>query len=182
MSDQTTVQDRLQPVRLIAMDVDGVLTDGTVMLIGEEEESKQFNIQDGLGIRLALNAGMIVAWISGRSSKVVKRRATELGVTRLYENTSNKSAAIAELIGAYSLTQANVAYIGDDLNDLPAYSLAGVKFAPANAIAEIKALADFVTERQGGMGAAREAIDVILKAQGKWHDAVTDYLAGLLQP
>lgn len=174
-------QDKLTAVRLIAMDVDGVLTDGGIYLEGAESETKRFHIADGLGIHLAIHAGLVVAWISGRESGVVERRAGELGVTHLYQKTSNKAAVLAELIGKYSLNQANIAYVGDDLNDLPAFSLAGVKFAPANAVTEIKALADFVTEKSGGEGAIREVCDVILKAQGKWNEAVTRYLAQLLQ-
>ena len=123
-----------------------------------------------------------VVWISGRKSAVVERRSAELGVTHLYQGAANKSAVLAELMGAYALNQSNMAYVGDDLNDLPAFSLAGVKFAPANAMAEIKAVADFVTERPGGQGAVREVCDVILKAQGKWNDAVSVYLSKLLQP
>src|SRR5437870_6783635 len=166
-------QDKLSLVRLIAMDVDGVLTDGGIYLDGKESESKRSHIADGLGIQLAVQAGLVVVWISGRESDVVQRRADELGVTHLYQKTSNKSAVLAELIGKYSLNQSNIAYVGDDLNDLPAFSLAGVKFAPANAVTEIKALADFVTEKSGGEGAIREVCDVILKAQGKWNDAVS---------
>jgi 3-deoxy-D-manno-octulosonate 8-phosphate phosphatase (KDO 8-P phosphatase) len=181
MTEKTDPQDKLTFIRLIAMDVDGVLTDGKIDLSGDSEENKTFHVLDGLGIQLAINAGLVVAWISGRESKIVEKRANELGVTHLFQRASNKSAAIAELIGSYALSQANIAYIGDDLNDLPAYSLAGCKFAPANAVSEIKALADFVTERPGGSGAVREVCDVILKAQGKWNDAVTIYLSHLMQ-
>ena len=180
MADPETAHERLNHIRLLAMDVDGVLTDGKILLAADGSETKQFNIQDGLGIRLALLGGITVVWISGRSSPTVERRAEELGVTHLFESARNKSAVIAELLGQYALTQSNVAYVGDDLNDLPAFSLAGVKFAPSDAITEIKALADFVTERRGGDGAVREVCDVILKAQEKWNDAVTRYLAELL--
>jgi 3-deoxy-D-manno-octulosonate 8-phosphate phosphatase (KDO 8-P phosphatase) len=181
MSDESAAQGKLAAVRMLAMDVDGVLTDGGVIFTSGEQESKRFHIADGLGIQLALNAGLIVVWVTGRESEAVQRRAAELGVAHLYQKSGNKAAAIAELMGANALTQSNVAYIGDDLNDLPAFSLAGVKFAPANAVSEIKALADFVTERTGGNGAVREVCDVILKAQGKWNDAVTAYLGKLLQ-
>ncbi len=181
MSDESAAQDKLLAVRMLAMDVDGVLTDGGLTFTTGELESKRFHIADGLGIQLAINAGLIVVWVTGRESEAVQRRAAELGVSHLYQKSGNKAAAIAELMGANALTQANVAYIGDDLNDLPAFSLAGVKFAPANAVSEIKALADFVTERSGGGGAVREVCDVILKAQGKWNDAVTIYLGKLLQ-
>ena len=181
MTDENSIGERLKKVRLLAMDVDGVLTDGRIVLVGADAESKEFHILDGLGIQLALNGGLIVAWISGRNSALVERRAKELGVTHLFQTTANKSAALAELIASYNVNQAQIAFIGDDLNDIPAFSLAGVKFAPANAVAEIKALADFVTEKKGGEGAVREVCDVILKAQDKWNDAVTRYLSGLLQ-
>ncbi len=182
MSDsESSVQSSLMAVRLLAMDVDGVLTDGGIIVHADGTETKRFNVADGLGVQLVIYSGIPVAWISGRGSEAVAKRADELGVTHLYQNTKNKSVALAELLGRYALTQANIAYIGDDLNDLPAFSLAGVKFAPANAIGEIKAIADFVTERPGGSGAVREVCDTILKAQGKWNDAVTQYLARLLQ-
>jgi len=193
VSEESTnpVQDRLAAVRLIAMDVDGVLTDGGLFLFSEAGvprrseiagEMKRFHVADGLGIQLALHGGLTVAWISGRTCEAVERRARELGVGHLYQDTANKSVPLAELLGKYTLSPANVAYIGDDLNDLPAFSIAGVKFAPANAALEIKGLADFVTERPGGSGAVREVCDTILKAQGKWNDALTQYLARLLQP
>lgn len=173
--------ERLAAIRLLAMDVDGVLTDGGIFLTAEGE-SKRFHVADGLGLRLALNGGLIVAWISGRASVVVERRAAELGITHLYQGASNKSAPMAELMGRYTLSAAHVAYVGDDWNDLPAFSVAGVKFAPANAAPEIKALADYVTEREGGSGAVREICDTLLKAQGRWNTALEQYLAGLLQP
>jgi 3-deoxy-D-manno-octulosonate 8-phosphate phosphatase (KDO 8-P phosphatase) len=181
MDAQPSTEERLAAIRLLAMDVDGVLTNGSILLTADGEENKQFHVADGLGIRLALEAGLVVAWISSRTSAVVAQRAAELKISHLYQNVANKSKALAELIGAYTLQTHNVAYIGDDLNDLPAYSLAGVKFAPANAVNEIKGIADFVTEKRGGEGAVREVCDVLLKAQGKWNDAVTRYLAHLLQ-
>lgn len=176
-----SVQERLASIRLLAMDVDGVLTDGGLFFTGEGEETKRFHVADGLGLQLVMYAGLTVAWISGRSSPAVERRARELGVKHLYQETANKSVALAELLGLYTLTSANIAYIGDDLNDLPAFSIAGVKFAPANAAPEIKGLADFITERPGGSGAVREVCDVILKSQDKFNDSLTHYLSRLLQ-
>src|SRR5207248_1395904 len=105
-----TIQERLIPIRLLAMDVDGVLTDGGILLDGTDGESKRFHIADGLGIQLAINVGLTIVWISGRESPVVERRAKELGVQHLYQKTRNKSQAIAEMLGAYALNQANVAY------------------------------------------------------------------------
>lgn len=178
--DTRDLVDRLKDVRVLAMDVDGVLTDGTVEFGGESLEVKRFNVADGLGLQLARLAGLTVVWITGRTSECVRRRAAELGVERLYEGAANKSVPLAQMMGSMTLTSANIAYMGDDLNDLPAFSLAGLKLAPANAVTEIKALADLVTERAGGQGAVREMCDVILKTQGKWNDALTAYLSGLL--
>jgi 3-deoxy-D-manno-octulosonate 8-phosphate phosphatase (KDO 8-P phosphatase) len=180
--NENAVQDKLGAVRLIAMDVDGVLTDGLITLSISEPESKRFNVADGLGLQLVANAGLVTVWISGRSSEIVARRAEELGITHLYQGCHNKSIPLADVLKQYMLGPANIAYMGDDLNDLPAYSIAGVKFAPANAAAEIKGVADFVTERSGGGGAVREMCDAILKSQGKWNDALSLYLARLLQP
>lgn len=180
-AEPESVQGKLASVRLIAMDIDGVLTDGTVEIVPDGPEVKRFHVADGLGLQLAMNAGIVVVWISGRESEVVEQRANELGVTHLYQTVKNKSLPLAELIGRYTLSTPNIAYMGDDLNDLPAFSLAGVKFAPENAANEIKALADFVTVRPGGMGAVREMCDAILKAQGRYNDALALYLARLLR-
>jgi 3-deoxy-D-manno-octulosonate 8-phosphate phosphatase (KDO 8-P phosphatase) len=175
------IQDKLSAIRLIAMDIDGVLTDGTVEIASNGPEIKRFHVADGLGLQLAMNAGIMVVWISGRASEIVEKRAAELGVAHLFEKTPNKSVPLAELMGKHTLSSANIAYMGDDLNDLPAFSLAGAKFAPANAVSEIKALADFVTTLEGGRGAVREMCDAILRSQGKYNDALTVYLAGLLK-
>jgi 3-deoxy-D-manno-octulosonate 8-phosphate phosphatase (KDO 8-P phosphatase) len=175
------IKEKLSSIRLIAMDIDGVLTDGTVEIASDGPEIKRFHVADGLGLQLAMNAGLIVVWISGRASEIVEKRAQELGVTHLFERTPNKSVPLAELMGRYTLASVNIAYMGDDLNDLPAFSLAGAKFAPANAVTEIKALADFVTTVEGGRGAVREMCDTILRAQGRYNDALTVYLAGLLK-
>jgi len=179
---ESTLEQKLLAVRLLAMDVDGVLTDGGIIVNGDGTETKRFHVADGLGIQLVLYAGIPVAWVSGRESAAVAKRAEELGVTHLYQGARNKSAALAELMGRYALTPANVAFIGDDWNDLPAYSIAAVKFAPSNAATGIKAQADFITEKAGGAGAVREVCDLILKAQSKQTPALEQYFARLLQP
>jgi 3-deoxy-D-manno-octulosonate 8-phosphate phosphatase (KDO 8-P phosphatase) len=172
--------ERLAAVRLLAMDVDGVLTDGGIYYTGSEPETKRFSVADGLGLQLAVYGGLIVAIISGRVSEAVERRAKELGITHLYQGVANKAAPMAELMASYGLETAQVAYIGDDWNDLPAFSLAGMKIVPPNAVNEIKGLADLITERSGGEGAVREVCEVILKTQGRFNDALQQYLAKLL--
>jgi 3-deoxy-D-manno-octulosonate 8-phosphate phosphatase (KDO 8-P phosphatase) len=163
------------------MDVDGVLTDGRLLISQSGEETKAFHVADGLGIQLLRHAGIRVVWISGRSSAAVQARATELNIDELIQGVSNKAKPLAEMMAKYSFATASIAYMGDDLNDLTAFSVAGVKFAPSNAALEIKAAADFITERVGGSGAVREMADTILKAQNTWNDSVSAYLSSLLK-
>ena len=186
-SEQKSLVDRLGAIRLIAMDVDGVLTDGCIRYVESDSNSadalelKTFNVQDGLGIRLLQFAGIHVAWITGRASRSIEKRAKELHVGDLYQRSGDKRRAIQDLQRKWELKSDQIAYIGDDLNDLPAFQMAGIGFAPANAVNDIKASVDFVTEKAGGAGAVREVCDMILKVQGKWNDAVTKYLNQAIQ-
>lgn len=186
-NEQSSPLSRLNAIRLIAMDVDGVLTDGGISYVEAETEKagvfelKTFNVQDGLGIRLLQFADIHVAWITGRSSRCVERRAEELHVDDLYQRSGDKRNALQDLSRKWGLTMDQIAYVGDDLNDLPAFQMAGVKFATANAVNDIKALADFVTENAGGEGAVREVCDMILKIQGKWNDAISKYINNAIQ-
>ncbi len=184
MSDDSQLEataEKLKHVKLLAMDVDGVLTDGAIWLESDGSEAKRFSVADGLGIVLMLKAGLLVVWISGRRSVAVEKRAAELSITHLFQGARNKSRVIAQLMATYSLGSANIAYIGDDLNDLPAFATAGVRFATANAAGEVKAVADFVTDNSGGGGAIREVCNAILKAQNRWTSAVESYLSEILQ-
>ena len=167
--------DKLKRIKLLAMDVDGVLTDGS-MIFGPTGDIKVFHVLDGLGIDLAMRAGLRIAWITGNTSAAVAERARSLGVTELYQGQRDKSAALRGIAERNSVALEEVAYIGDDLNDLPALEAAGAAFAVANAAPEVRAAADFVTERSGGRGAVREAIEMILKAQGYWDDGIRAFL------
>ncbi|MEP6756482.1 MAG: HAD hydrolase family protein [Chthonomonadales bacterium] len=182
MPDAVTVAEKLASVKMIVLDVDGVLTDGVITYGSDGSETKSFHINDGLGIQLARHAGLIIAWITGRESSAVNRRAEELKIHHLFTGIANKSIPLAQLMATYEFTAKNIAYMGDDLNDLPALSLAGVKFAPANAVPEILAHADFVTIKSGGSGAVREMCDTILKSQDTFTDALTAYLSEVLHP
>jgi 3-deoxy-D-manno-octulosonate 8-phosphate phosphatase (KDO 8-P phosphatase) len=170
--------ERLKRIKLLAMDVDGVLTDGS-MILGSKGEVKVFDAHDGLGITLALESGLEIAWITGNNSESVAKRAEALGVTNLFLGARYKSVAIGEIARQKGLKLTEIAYIGDDLNDLPALEAVGAAFAVANASAEAKAAADFVTDKSGGHGAVREAIEMILKAQGRWEEGVQLFLARL---
>lgn len=168
--------ERLKKIKVLASDVDGVLTDGGLLYTEESGSSKIFNVQDGLGIRLAMLSGLDIALVTGNVSTVVSRRATDLGVSEVYQGARFKTEAILEIATRNSISLEEIAYVGDDLNDLPAMELVGVSFAVANAAQDVKDAASFTTAKSGGTGAVREIIETILKAQGKWEDAVKTLL------
>lgn len=172
------MNDRLAKIKLLAMDVDGTLTDGSIILFGHEQ-IKHFNVYDGLGIRLAMNYGMKIAWVTGNVTESVAQRAKTLGVEDVYQGSRYKSDAMNLIAEQHGLSLDEIAYIGDDLNDLPAFECAGFCFAPGNAVEEVKRCADVVTAKNGGSGAVREAIETILKAQGRWDGAVQSFLEEL---
>jgi 3-deoxy-D-manno-octulosonate 8-phosphate phosphatase (KDO 8-P phosphatase) len=169
---------RLSTVRLVVFDVDGVLTDGTLTLSSSGEESKRFHIRDGLGIVLAQKSGLHVALMSGRVSAAVDRRAKELGIRSglVISNARDKERALRELKQRMDLPTDMIAFVGDDLNDLPAFGEAGLAVAVADAAPEVAARAHLVTDARGGAGAAREVVERILKAQARWETAIESYL------
>lgn len=172
----------------MALDVDGTLTDGGVWYgdaAGRENacvEMKRFHIHDGLGIVLAKMAGLVVVWITGRNSSLVQRRAKELGVALVMPGIRNKRAALYEAAEQFGVSAAECAFMGDDLNDLPGMDAAGVALAPANADATVLARADFVSPRNGGDGAVRDAVEMILRARGDYDAVISAYLASLVSP
>ncbi|MCK4648377.1 HAD hydrolase family protein [bacterium] len=159
------IRGRAKKIKMIIMDVDGVLTDGRIILGSKGEELKNFYVQDGQGIALALQKGLIIALISGRNSKVVERRAKELKIKEVYQNISKKIKVYSQLLRKYSLKEEEVAYIGDDLGDIPPLKKTGLALAPANGVEEVKGIVHYITRSSGGRGAVREAIDIILKAK-----------------
>lgn len=167
---------KLETIKLLALDVDGVLTDGTIYIGDEGEMFKGFNAKDGLGISCALRNGIEVAIITGRSSAIIRRRSEELGIKAVLEGVRDKKSALLKLAQSLRLEREAVAYIGDDLNDLPAFSVAQAAFAPADAADEVCDAADIILANSGGRGAVREAIEMILQAQGKWQAVVASYL------
>ena len=176
MDDGTGANPALQGICLLALDVDGVLTDGSINMGAQGELFKSFYAQDGLGISVALRSGLQIAIITGRKSEIIHRRAQELGIQMVQEGVKDKYLALEQLQNQLGLSRGQVAYMGDDLNDLPAFRAAGVTFAPADAVEEVREAASFVTEAAGGRGAVREAIAMILRAQNKWQQIVNAYL------
>jgi 3-deoxy-D-manno-octulosonate 8-phosphate phosphatase (KDO 8-P phosphatase) len=175
VSDRALIA-KLKVVRLFLCDVDGVLTDGTVIM-GDGKEYKTFNIQDGLGLLLLMRSGTKVGWVSNRPSAVTQQRAEELGISYLLQSKESKVQAIEALLIKEGFDWADVCYLGDDIVDLGALKRAGVSVAVANAIGEAKQLADYVTQARGGAGAVREVARMILSAQGKWKDLVKYFSA-----
>lgn len=169
------MQEKLAKIRLLALDVDGVLTDGTINISGNGEIFKGFNAKDGLGISCLQRYGIVVAIITGRKSDIIHRRAEELGIKYLCEGVKDKYSALSQLCAELHLETAEAAYMGDDLNDLPAFKAAGFSFAPADAAIEVCGRADFVTLACGGRGAVREAAKLIMEAKGIWQEAVASY-------
>jgi len=175
---EESTKERLSRIKLLAMDVDGTLTDGAMLFLNGEQ-MKAFSVYDGLGIRLAMSYGMKIAWVTGNLTSAVADRARTLGVDAVYQNARYKSEAMDKIAMDHGLSKDEIAYIGDDLNDLPAFDRAGFCFAPANAVEEVKRRADIVTQRRGGEGAVREAIEVIVKAKGDWDKAIAAFLEEL---
>ncbi len=178
----TVLNERLAHARLLAMDVDGVLTDGTIVYDTQGGEQKRFHVADGLGLVLLRLQGIEVAWITGRSSTLVERRARELGVTQVVQGVRDKGVALRQCCESLRVAVAEVAYIGDDWNDLPAFALAGVRIAVANAAPEVKERADIITLHMGGQGAVREVCDKLLEARGERESCLRTYLQSLKEP
>jgi 2-dehydro-3-deoxyphosphooctonate aldolase (KDO 8-P synthase) len=172
---ETQLDERLKKISLIIFDVDGVLTEGKITFGNGDLEIKAFDVRDGHGIKIAKRCGLEVAMVTGRTSAVVPRRAEELGVELVYQKIWDKKVVWSELLEKLALTPERVAVIGDDVVDIPLLRRAGVGFAVPEAPEEVLREAHYVTRHAGGRGAAREIIEMILKAQGKWEGALARY-------
>jgi 3-deoxy-D-manno-octulosonate 8-phosphate phosphatase (KDO 8-P phosphatase) len=171
------VWQRAQNIRLLILDVDGVLTDGRLYFDAKGETLKVFHVRDGHGIKMAQRAGIEIAWLSGRRSDASYHRAKELGINRFHESLRDKVAVLQEIMAAMQIQAAQVAMVGDDLVDLPIMNRAGLAVAVADAVPEVLAAAHWVTMNPGGHGAVREVCDLLLKAQGKWTEIVRPWVA-----
>lgn len=176
----TDVIKRAKRIRLVLMDVDGVLTDGHLFYIPDGKggigETKGFDSQDGLSVRwLKEFAGIQLGWISGRESAGVVERARILGVTYLYQNHLAKLGPFEEILRDSGVAESDIAYIGDDFGDAPIMQRVGLPIAVANARPEIKACARYVTRQPGGRAAVREVVELLLRAQGKWDAVLAKY-------
>jgi len=168
---------RIRAVKLVVFDVDGVLTDGRIIFSNSGEETKLFDVKDGHGIKLLMRSGIDVAIITARESDVVRRRARDLGITHVFQGMKDKKMALEELVKASGVAPDAMAYMGDDIIDLPVLKRVAFSAAVADAVSEVIERVDFVAKRPGGRGAARELAELILKVQGKWDEVMKAYLA-----
>jgi 3-deoxy-D-manno-octulosonate 8-phosphate phosphatase (KDO 8-P phosphatase) len=181
MSDSLlTPEDRAQRVKVLLYDVDGVLTNGDITIIpqadGHGTEVKSFSAHDGMGISIARLAGLRIGWVTKRQSQVVAIRARDLKIDHVYQGQNNKVDALTKIIADEKCTLEEIAYVGDDIIDLPVMRKVGLAIAVANARIQVKSMAHYVTPMRGGEGAGRDAIDFILNARGILDQTIEKYL------
>jgi len=162
-------------IKLILLDVDGVLTYGAVVIYGDGSESKRFHIRDGIALVWAQRSGITVGLLSARHSATTAQRAAQLGITLIHQGVSSKIDTYDQIVGDMVLSDNQVAYMGDDIVDLAVLKRAGLSAAPANAVDEVRSRVDFVSNRPGGDGAVRELVELILRAQKQWDPLVAAY-------
>lgn len=167
---------RINKIKLLIFDVDGILTPGEILVHPDGSESKCFHVRDGIGIRLAMVAGIKVGLLSGRVSEAVAQRAQDLNLEICIQGSQDKKADLAALVEKAGLKLENAAYVGDDVVDLPALRIAGFAATVPDACPEAKEIAHYVTKVAGGRGAAREIVELILKSQNRWKDVIHHYL------
>ncbi len=173
----SALADKIGKVKVLILDVDGVLTDGRIVISDDGQETKCFNVRDGHGLKMIRRAGVEVMFLTGRKSRVVEHRARELGVERLYQGALDKLAVLQEILNSTGLSPGQVAYMGDDIVDLPVLRRAGFSVTVSDAHEDVLKAVDLVTKNPGGRGAVREVCEIILKVQGKWEGLMERYRA-----
>jgi 3-deoxy-D-manno-octulosonate 8-phosphate phosphatase (KDO 8-P phosphatase) len=170
------INERARKVKLLILDCDGVMTDGRIILLPGGDETKAFDIKDGHAMRMAPRVGLRIAIISGNQSVATRMRAKDLEVAHLHERAWVKLEPYEQILAEEGLKDEEVCYVGDDVVDIPVLRRAGLAVAVADAVEEVKEFSHLVTRRKGGRGAVREVIELILKAQGKWAEALARYI------
>lgn len=169
------MNERIRNIRLLLLDVDGVMTDGRIIFDSNGVESKFFNVKDGHGIKMVQRAGVEVGIISGRGSVVVSNRAAELGISLVYQKSLDKLTPYKEILDRTELTDEQVAFMGDDVIDIPVLRRVGFAAAPADAVDDVFPFVHFTSRNRGGWGAVREVCDLLLREQGKWDEITSRY-------
>jgi 3-deoxy-D-manno-octulosonate 8-phosphate phosphatase (KDO 8-P phosphatase) len=170
-----TLLEKIRSVRLLMLDVDGVLTDGMIIINDQGFESKHFDVKDGHGLKVLMRYGIGVALITGRRSSVVEHRARDLGIQEVYQGVWNKVEVFDEILRKRNLCPEQTAYVGDDIVDIPLMRRVGFAVAVQDAAEDTKTIAHYVTKKKGGRGAVREVCEIILKAQDHWQDVARKY-------
>ncbi|MEN6376128.1 MAG: HAD-IIIA family hydrolase [Smithella sp.] len=170
-----SLREKLKNIKILIMDVDGVMTDGRIIMDDTGREIKNFNVRDGHGIKLIQRYGIEVALLTGRKSEVVKHRAHDLEIKEVYQKIYNKKEVFIEILQKNKLTSSEAAFIGDDIVDIPVLKEAGFSAAVADALDIVKKTVDYVTKNKGGCGAVREVCEMLLQAQGRWSEIAAKY-------
>jgi 3-deoxy-D-manno-octulosonate 8-phosphate phosphatase (KDO 8-P phosphatase) len=170
-----TIHSKAAGIKLLLLDVDGVLTDGTVVVQSDGSESKPFAIRDGIALVWAQRVGLKVGILSARNSPTTTHRAAQLGITLIHQGVSSKADAYERILTDERLTDDEVAYMGDDIVDLAVLARVGLSTAPADAVAEVRSRVDWVSTTGGGRGAVREMVEMVLRAQNQWDGIVSSY-------
>lgn len=171
-----SLKDRAKKVKMLILDIDGVMTDGRIIYDSRGNELKCFNVLDGMGLALLGFAQIKVALITAKGSKAVTRRARDIGAVEVKQNTIDKLAAFRQILKKYNLKEEDICFVGDDIVDLPIIKRAGFAVSVANGCSEVKKAAHYLTKKEGGKGAVREVIEIILRAQNKWRKAISRFL------
>lgn len=169
------IEERAKKVKLLIMDVDGVLTDGRIIYANSGDQLKFFDVTDGMGLALLSHAGLKSAILTAKKSKVVARRAKDMHIDKVYQNAHRKSEVFKKILNDFKVSPEEVCFIGDDVIDISVLKKVGFAICAPNAVSEVKNEVHYITKREGGRGAVREVIDMILKTQGKWDEAIKEY-------
>jgi 3-deoxy-D-manno-octulosonate 8-phosphate phosphatase (KDO 8-P phosphatase) len=169
------MKERLQKVKMLLLDVDGVLTDGRIIYSSDGTETKAFDVKDGHGLKMIQRAGIKVGIITGRQSTVVEHRAKELGINIVYQGVKDKLVPFREILDTCSISEDEIAYVGDDIVDLPILLRVGFAATVADALPEVRERVHYVSDRMGGKAAVREICDLILKESGRWDSVAAKY-------
>ena len=171
----STYPEKLKKIQLLLLDVDGVLTDGSIIYNDEASEIKVFNVKDGFGLKLVMSAGIKVGLVTGRTSKALHRRCCDLGIRHIYDGVQQKAQLLDKIVAETGVGADNAAFIGDDLPDLPLMKRIGLSIAVADAHELVRRHSDWVTSAPGGRGAVREVCDAMLKARGEWEKLMEQF-------
>ena len=167
--------EKMKTIRLLVLDVDGVMTDGKIIMNDMGREIKNFDVKDGHGIKILMRCGIDVILLTGRRSAVVEHRAKDIGIEEVYQGIFNKLEKFEEILQNKSFNYENIAFVGDDIVDIPLLKRVGFSVAVADATEDVKKCVDYITKKAGGDGAVREVCELILQAQGKWIDVAKRY-------